>query len=74
MTDQDPKKTLPPPRSFFSHAARAFVSVPESAASDPFDDPELDAYLVGRVEKDGTEPRLVIVDRLLTRMRSRREV
>lgn len=73
MTDYDPKKTLPHPRNFFSHAARAFVSVPETAASDPFEDDGLDAFLEDRLEKDGTEPKLLIVDRLLNRVRFRRE-
>ena len=71
MTDQ-PKKTLPPPRSFFSRVARAFVTVPESAASDPFDDAELDAFLTQKVE-EGAEPNLLIVDRLLNKSRFRRE-
>lgn len=73
MTDQDPKKTLPPPRSFFSRAARAFVSLPEAATADPFDDAELDAFLTQKVEEGG-EPKLLIVDRLLSRVRFRREV
>ena len=72
MTDQDPKKALPPPRSFFSRAARAFVTVPESAASDPFDDAELDAFLTQKVE-EGAEPNLLIVERFLNRVRFRRE-
>lgn len=68
MTEEDSKSQLG------ARARRALVGAPESAAHDPFEDPELDALLKEKVEQGGDEPKLLIVDRLLNRLRIRREV
>lgn len=51
----------------------ALVNLKAETAHDPFEDPELDALLQEHLDGKG-EARLIIADRLLTRLRFRREV
>jgi hypothetical protein len=87
MTDHDPKKPIATQRPRPVTAASEASPVRRGSApakgyaltkalpgpADPFDDDGLDALLAEQLE-EGAEAQLLIVDRLLNRMRLRREV
>lgn len=70
MTEKNPK-TQRVERARVDRAA--LVNLNAESARDPFEDPELDALLEQHVDAKG-EARLLIADRLLNRVRFRREV